>query len=359
MYEKVTMKDIAKDLGISVTTVHRALQGKDGVSEEMVQKIKQLASQMGYKTNYMASSLKRKEFKIAIVLPEPTMNNKYYYLNLWIGARRFLDQVSEFNIKSLDFYYPLQKNSHGDKLKEVYDLYANDIDGLLTIAVDDSNSSYFLEKFSQKNIPIALLGSDLYKELRFCCVKCYDEMVGNLAAELLTSFHPADFSPNIILTGNPIGDLSMLDQYYNFLGFKNYIETNFPRSNLIYTYGHDVNLVKEQLRNTILNAKDIYAIYAQSARHTVLICELIEEMNLQGKIKLVGNDCFSDSISYLQKNILTALIDKKISTQSYVATKILFDFLVKGEYPSSNLTQIQPTIVLKSNIEFHAQNYIF
>lgn len=158
-------------------------------------------------------------------------------------------------------------------------------------------------------------------------------------------------STNILIT--------QLDQYYNFLGFKNYIASNFSQSNLIYTYGHDVHLVKEQLRNTILNTKDIYAIYVQSARHTVLICELIEEMNLQGKIKLVGNDCFSDSIRYLQKNILTALIDKKVSTQSYVATKMLFDYLVKGEYPANNLTQIQPTIVLKSNIEFYTQNYIF
>ena len=58
---KATLKDIAHTLGVSTTTVHRALNGKQGVSDEVSLQIRQLAAQMGYKTNYMASALKRKD----------------------------------------------------------------------------------------------------------------------------------------------------------------------------------------------------------------------------------------------------------------------------------------------------------
>ena len=86
---KATLKDIAHTLGVSTTTVHRALNGKQGVSDEVSLQIRQLAAQMGYKTNYMASALKRKDIHFAVALPKPTLDDRYYYLNLWQGVRRF------------------------------------------------------------------------------------------------------------------------------------------------------------------------------------------------------------------------------------------------------------------------------
>lgn len=48
MEHKIRMADIAKELGISVVSVSKALSGKDGVSEETRQKVLGLAQQMQY-----------------------------------------------------------------------------------------------------------------------------------------------------------------------------------------------------------------------------------------------------------------------------------------------------------------------
>lgn len=48
MDKKIRMADIAEQLGISVVSVSKALSGKDGVSEEMREKILNLAREMGY-----------------------------------------------------------------------------------------------------------------------------------------------------------------------------------------------------------------------------------------------------------------------------------------------------------------------
>ncbi|WP_361344556.1 helix-turn-helix domain-containing protein, partial [Streptomyces sp. NPDC021562] len=52
------MRDIANKLGVSSVTVSKALNDKDGVSEELKEKIKLLAEEMGYRFNTHAKSIK-------------------------------------------------------------------------------------------------------------------------------------------------------------------------------------------------------------------------------------------------------------------------------------------------------------
>ncbi len=62
----VTLKDVAEKLGVTITTVHKALNGKEGVSEKRRAEIMKVAAQMGYKVNYMASSLSKKNFTLQL-----------------------------------------------------------------------------------------------------------------------------------------------------------------------------------------------------------------------------------------------------------------------------------------------------
>ena len=56
--KSVTMSDIAAELGVSTVTVSKALGDKDGVSEELRQRIKQKANEMGYRLNYSSKTAK-------------------------------------------------------------------------------------------------------------------------------------------------------------------------------------------------------------------------------------------------------------------------------------------------------------
>ena len=60
--ERVTIKDISAKLGISSTTVHRALAGKEGMTDELRDKILQTAREMGYEINYAASCILTSSF---------------------------------------------------------------------------------------------------------------------------------------------------------------------------------------------------------------------------------------------------------------------------------------------------------
>ncbi len=80
MAKAVKLADIAEKLGVSTVTVSKALSGQKGVSEEMREKIKQLAEELGYKQ----PSAQRKE-----------NNHKSYNIGVLI-ADRYLDKYGSF-----------------------------------------------------------------------------------------------------------------------------------------------------------------------------------------------------------------------------------------------------------------------
>lgn len=66
----VTLKDIAKKLGLSVTTISRALAEYDDVAESTRQRVRQAAEEMGYYPNITARQLqKQRTDTLAFVVP--------------------------------------------------------------------------------------------------------------------------------------------------------------------------------------------------------------------------------------------------------------------------------------------------
>ena len=70
----VTMSDIARELGVSVNTVSRALRGKDDISEVTTRKIEEKASELGFIRNFSASSLRTNKSHIVGVILEDSVH---------------------------------------------------------------------------------------------------------------------------------------------------------------------------------------------------------------------------------------------------------------------------------------------
>ena len=91
----ITIKDISAKLNVSSVSVHRALSGKDGVSEKLRRKVLQTAEEMGYEINYAAASLKRKTCRVAAILPQ---DNDLYFSYIWKGLEASLKEVKGLNV---------------------------------------------------------------------------------------------------------------------------------------------------------------------------------------------------------------------------------------------------------------------
>ena len=74
---RVTLQDIAKATGVTVNTVSRALKNKEDISRETCLRIQQVAREMGYVRNYIASSLRSGRTK-TIAMIAGSLTNPYY-----------------------------------------------------------------------------------------------------------------------------------------------------------------------------------------------------------------------------------------------------------------------------------------
>lgn len=81
MKKKITLKHIAKELDVSISTVSKAIKDSEEISLETRQKVQVFAKLYNYKPNNIALSLKNRKTKnIAVIIPEivsPFFYNSY------------------------------------------------------------------------------------------------------------------------------------------------------------------------------------------------------------------------------------------------------------------------------------------
>ena len=71
MTKAVKLADIAERVGVSTVTVSKALSGQKGVSEEVRERIKQLADEMGYVKSVSAAKTKdKKSYTLGVIVAE-------------------------------------------------------------------------------------------------------------------------------------------------------------------------------------------------------------------------------------------------------------------------------------------------
>ena len=68
---RISLKDIAKELGVSISTVSRGLRNHPDISQELIVKIKALAGLRNYSPNPMAMGLLKQRTKmIGVIIPD-------------------------------------------------------------------------------------------------------------------------------------------------------------------------------------------------------------------------------------------------------------------------------------------------
>lgn len=68
---QITIKDIARELNVSASTVSRALQDYPGISDETKRKVREMAEKLNYRPNAIALSLRQsRSFTIGVIIPE-------------------------------------------------------------------------------------------------------------------------------------------------------------------------------------------------------------------------------------------------------------------------------------------------
>ncbi len=132
---KVTLKDVAKKAGMSVTTVSRALNDFDDVAEETKAYIRATASELGYAPNLNARRLKTERADaIGLILPGDNLRfSDPFFSELLSGI---IDQIAQYGLE-LNVTTPTASQSS----EELYLKYIRSrrVDGFILVRTEQND----------------------------------------------------------------------------------------------------------------------------------------------------------------------------------------------------------------------------
>lgn len=330
----VTLKEIAKKLGISITTVSKALKNYPDVSEKTKAAVNELCQKLHYTPNSFAVNLRTKESKtIGLIIPEVM---HHFFSNI-INA--IIDEAE----KKGYLVIILQSNESLELEKNQIELLINKrVDGILLSLSKESNNDAHIQEVINRKIPLVMF--DRIAKLSNCSKVIIDDQKAAFDAVQ----HLIDKGcKKIAHFRGPLNPQISIDRY---IGYKKALEKNNITfdSKLIYTC-EDITFQEgiDYARLMIEEHPDVDGIFAITDLVAVGAMSYFNEVKIKvpEQIKIIG---FSNWF-------MSQVVTPKLSTVEQPSTEMglaAFDLLLeemncrRDNLPFTPRTVVLPTELL-------------
>lgn len=147
--KRVTIKDLAKMLNLSTSTVSRALSDHPDISQATKNRVRQAAEEFNYTTNVHARFFRKQHSGlIALILPEMNM---FYTPNLIQGINNTIDQ-SKYSLITF-----ITNDSYAKETEVINQCLSWAVEGVLISLSKETYNLKHLEKLTKANIKCVLL----------------------------------------------------------------------------------------------------------------------------------------------------------------------------------------------------------
>lgn len=150
MKKKITLKDIAEELGVSTTLVSLVINNKEKegrVGKEIAKKIRETAKRLNYQPNYIAKSLRQKKTH-AIGLVVADISNPFFSTL----AKTIEDEANRYNYTVIIG----SSNEDPDKMEEILKfLTSRQVDGFIIVPTEGCFAQ--ISSLKKHGVPFVLL----------------------------------------------------------------------------------------------------------------------------------------------------------------------------------------------------------
>lgn len=275
--KETTLKQIAETLGISITTVSKALKNYPDVSEKTKKSVLDLANSLQYTPNSFAVNLRTKESKtIGLIIPEVV---HHFFSSVVNGI------IAEAE-KNGYLVIILQSNESLELEKKQVELLINKrVDGIILSLSNESNDDFHLKEIIRREIPLVQFDK-IAKLIPSSKVIINDQKAAFEATEHLIQ----KGCKKIAHIRGPINPQNAIDR---FLGYKKALEkNNIPfDSKLVYTCKNvTFEEGKEFAEQIIKDHPDVDGIFVITDLVAVGVLAYFNENNIKvpKQVKIIG-----------------------------------------------------------------------
>lgn len=142
---RVTVREVADDVGVSIATVSYVLNDRGSVSDEVRRKVRRSAAKLGYRQNRAARAMKIGRMDI-IGLIIPNIENPFF-------ATLVQSVLQEAQRRDHQVFVVDTEGSHESEIKAMRGLVAQGVDGIIVFPIDDSD----LDPIRALDVPVVVL----------------------------------------------------------------------------------------------------------------------------------------------------------------------------------------------------------
>lgn len=145
-FNQVTIKDIARELGISPSTVSRALKDHPDISIETKKAVNALADKLNYQPNIVALNLRQKKTNtIGVIIPEIV----HFFFSTVISGIEDVAYQAGYNVILCQ-----SNESYQRELTDIKALFNSRVDGMLLSLSRETTNFDHIESIISKGVPI-------------------------------------------------------------------------------------------------------------------------------------------------------------------------------------------------------------
>ncbi len=337
----LTLKDIAREAGVSVATIDRVLHGRSGVREETARRVHEAIERHNFRPSAAAADLARARFsRFAIVMPiGPNVFMQLILDNVadmsgWLASRR----VSVETIKT-DVFDP-------QALTATLESLADRFDGVATVALDHQNVRAAIDDLVAKGMFVVTLVSDVPGSRRHHYVGIDNVAAGRTAGTLIGRLNGPRSGRIAVVAGSQ----SLRDHAERIFGFQQVLRLEYPHLELLAPVeGGDRDETNAQLMTGLLEAHaDIVGVYNVGAG-TEGVAQAIRARPRSDRRIFVAHDLTDFTRRCLLRGEIDAVVSQSPGHEARSAIRVLLA-LARDERILAEQEKIRIEIVMRDNL---------
>jgi LacI family transcriptional regulator len=319
----VTIKEIARAAGVSRGTVDRVLHNRSGVNQDVAERIRRMAEEMGFTPNRAGKILaaRKQPMSIGCLLPD---EGNPFFSDVIAGFQRAQNELADFGVTvHVEHIKGFDPATH---INAVNRLAAEGYSGLCLTTMDIPEVQLAVHTVIGKGIPVVSVNTDIPDTGRICYVGPDYFNDGQTAAGLLARM--TDVVLHVLIVTGSYYIRGHKERINGFISGMKHHKVSFMIADTIESQDDDEYAYVRTVRS-LSQHPDINCVFIGAGGVTG-VCTAVKHLQ-RTAVHILSFDAVPSTVGYVKDGTIDFTICQEPERQGYMAIKKLFDYLISDD----------------------------